>query len=170
MKKTLKYPHIFCIVLAVLLINAIPLLVFREKAGISVYSRFSIAIMVLDVVNGILACIYKHKGNFLVIGSSSSTFSADKEHTFTEEYEREFRLMLLIYCSAIPFYIPVIFFASSWAETLWAVLVFFAPQVIFIARGIYQTMQDVKEEKRVQAQREKERKEQEAREELGRWK
>ncbi len=78
--------------------------------------------------------------------------------------------MLFVYLVAIPFYIPIIFFASSWWETLWALAVFLFPQATYIVHGIYQTIQDVKESKRKQAQLEKERIEQERREELGHWK
>lgn len=170
-KSMLKYSLIFCITLALLLVNIIPVLVFWGSATISVYSLPPMAVMALVVINGVLSCVFKHKGNFLMIRKyRSAIFSADKDYTFTDEYEKEFRWMLLIYCAAIPFYIPIIFFASSWSQTLWTLLVFFIPQVIFIAHGIYQTVQDVKEEKRRQAQLEKERKEQERREELGYWK
>ena len=86
-----------------------------------------------------------------------------KDRTLTDGYEKEFRMMLLIYCAAIPFYIPIICFASNWADTLWTLLVFIVPQGIFIAHEIRKTIQDVK----IQKEREKERIEQERREELG---
>lgn len=171
MKYNLKYSFVFCITLILLIINIIPILVFAERSMISVYSFPPTAVMALVVLNGVLSCIFKHKGNFLMISKYPGfIFLDDKEYTFTEEYEREFRWMLLVYCAAIPFYLPIIFFASSWPQTLWALLVFFIPQAIFVGHGIYQTVQEVKKEKRKQEQLEKERIEQERREELGYWK
>jgi hypothetical protein len=127
--------------------------------------------MSLVTVNGILACLFKHKGNFLMFGKKHGfIFSQDKDYTFNDDHENEFRLMLLVYCAAIPFYLPVIFFASSWPQTLWTLFVLFVPQAIFIIQGIYKTVQDVKKEKLLQEQIQKERIEQERREELGRWK
>lgn len=171
MKKSLKYSHVFYITLALLMINVIPSIIFRDEIELSLYSLPPIAVAVMVSVNGVLACIFKRKGNFLMIRKyHSAIFSKDKAYTFTDEYEREFRRMLLIYCAAIPFYIPIICFASNWQQTLWTLLVFFIPQGIFIIHGIHQTVQDVKQEKLRQEQLQKELKEQEEREELGRWK
>ena len=100
----------------------------------------------------------------------SNIFSEDKEYTFTEEYERKFRWMLLVYFAAIPFYLPIICFATTWQQILWSLLVAFVPQGIFIGCGIAGTIGEAKKERLRQAQLEKERIEQERREELGRWK
>ncbi len=171
MKHRLKYSHIFCITIVLLIINLIPFLAFRENFVISVYTLPPICVMSLVIINGVLSCIFKHKGNFLMIRKyRSAIFSADKDYTFTEKYEKEFRWILLIYCAAIPFYLPVIFFASSWPQTFWTLLVLYIPQAIFVAHGIYETVQHMKKERLRQEQLEKERVEQERREELGYWK
>ena len=171
MKLILKYPVIICFTLIVFIINIISVFVFGEIVKISVYSVAPTVVMALAVINGVFACVFKHKGNFLMIRKyHSNVFSADKNYTFTDEYEKNFRWMLFVYLVAIPFYIPIIFFASSWRETLWTLAVFFFPQATYIAHGVYQTIQDVKESNRKQAQLKKERTEQERREELGHWK
>ena len=99
-----------------------------------------------------------------------SIFMEDKANTFTDEYEIEFRWMLLVYCATIPFYIPVIFFASGLLQTLWSLLILLVPQIVFTIHTIYKTVQYIKKEKLRQAQLENERIEQERREELGHWK
>ena len=171
MKKSLKYSHIFYITLALLILNIIPLIIFRSQIQISTISIVMIALAGIIILNGVFACSLKHKGNFLVIGQyRHAAFSEDKDYTFTDEYEREFRWMLLVYCMAIPFYLPVICFAANWEQTLWALALFLAPQLIYVIHGIYQTVQVVKETKRREAQLQKEREEQEKREELGYWK
>ena len=171
MKYKLKYSHIFYITLAILIINLIPVIYFRKSFVLSQYALPPIIVMSLVIVNGILSCVFKHKGNFLIIRKHHSfIFSSDKDYTFAEEYERNFRRMLLVYCTAIPFYLPVAFFASNWSQTLWTLLVLLVPQAIFIIHNIYETIHDVKKEKILQERLRKEKIEQERREELGHWK
>ena len=83
-------------------------------------------------------------------------------------------VFLLLYrncfCLVIPFYIPQIFFASNYLQTLWALLTFFIPQIVFIIMGVTDILKDVKEYKAKTEQLEKERLLQEQREELGKWK
>ena len=78
--------------------------------------------------------------------------------------------MLKIYCLAIPFYIPQIFLTSSYIGSLWALVVFFSPQLIYVIMGIADTLKDVKESKAKEVQLEKERLAQEKREESGKYK
>ena len=162
-RSRLSYGTILATTASLLLLNIIFVLIFRKNISISTYSLPPIALGVLVLINGVLACILKHKGNFLVIRKHRGMLFYLKDRTLTDSYEKEFRMMLLIYCAAIPFYIPIICFASNWADTLWTLLVFIVPQGIFIAHEIRKTIQDVK----IQKEREKERIEQERREELG---
>ena len=75
--------------------------------------------------------------------------------------------MLLVFFLPIPFYIPVIFFVSGAPQMLLDLLLLFAPQFVFIAWGVRNTLKDVKAAKERAAALEKERIEQERREELG---
>lgn len=170
MKPKLKYSLIITIVAILLILNVQPVIIFWERASFSKYSFMPAFIMACIVTIGIFACVLRHKGNFLMFGGSRSVFRDDKDYTFTDEYDRRFRWMLLVYFAAVPFYIPLIFFTKSDVDLLWMLPVIFVPQAVFIAHGIYETLQDVEEEKRRQEQFEKERAEQEKREELGRWK
>ena len=171
MKSILKYRFIFLSVLIASVLNILPVIVFWSKAAVSRYSLAPMGIMALVILNGILACIFKNKGNFLMIRNYRwSLFSEDREYTFTDAYERQFRWMLLIYCTSIPFYVPIIFFSSSWSNTLWTLLVLLIPQGSFIAYDIKKTVDDVKASKRHRERLEQERIKQEQREELGRWK
>lgn len=67
MKKSLKYSHVFFITLAFLIINIIPSIIFCDEIELSLYSLPPIAAAVMVSVNGVLACIFKRKGNFLMI-------------------------------------------------------------------------------------------------------
>ncbi len=171
MKKTLKYSHIFCIVLAILIANVIPVIIFRDKIKIEAFSIWSILVAIGHIWTGIIACALKHKGNYFELRISSySFFTSDKNYTYTPEYEREFRASMLVFFAVIPFYIPVICFTSGYSQLGWTFLVFFVPQLIFVVNGMLQTLGDVKKEKLRQAQLEKQRLDQEKSEELGRRK
>lgn len=153
------------------LINIVPLLIFRDSMVFSEQSIASAGIMILVSANGILSYFLRHKGNFLSLRRRQfGAFSANKDYTYTKEYNREFFWQFLVYCLAIPFYIPCIFFVSKWPHLLWTLCVLFAPQVIYIVYGISNTLKDVKEYRLAKQKKEQELKEQMQKEELGRFK
>lgn len=156
----------------VLLINT--LITLSQISNISV-SRFSLPalfLMIIMVIHAVLSYLLRHKGNYLPFRRFGypNPFAADKDYTFNEKYISHFFFMLKIYCLAIPFYIPQIFLTSSYVGSLWALVVFFSPQLIYVIMGIADTLKDVKEGKAKEEQLEKERLAQEKREELGKYK
>lgn len=172
MKTKLKYPLILGILLALLLINAVPVLALPDRAALTNFSIFPGIVAVLMIIYGLCALIDKHKGNyFLLSDSRGRSLSYNKSYTYKEEYEREFRLSLLIYFGAIPFYIPLIFFARGYPRaTLGTFAVMLVPQMLLLIPTIREAIRDSKERRRILAERERERIEQERREELGKWK
>ena len=171
MRPMLKYPVIFGIILVLLLLNAIPVLLFWDRTALANHSLLPIMFMGLNLLHGLTACLRKHKGNYLVFRKAGRLpLSGNRDYTYTETYERKFRWMLAVYFGAIPFYIPVIFFAPDIPQALWMLPVLFVPQMVFMTHGIYETVQDAKEAKRMRERQEREKQEQEAREEMGRWK
>ena len=153
------------------LVNIVPLLIFRDSIMISNLSLFSAVTMILISANGILSYFLRHKGNFLSFGKPrGSAFSEDKDYTFTKEYSKEFFWQFLIYCLAIPFYIPCIFFVSKRVHLLWTLCVLLVPQAVFVVYGISNTVKDVKEHQLTLQKREQELKEQMQKEEMGRFK
>ena len=172
MKIKLRYPLILGVLLALLLVNAVPVLLLPEKAALTNFSVFPGAVAVFMVIYGLCALIDQHQGNyFLLSDPRGRSMSLNKSYTYTEEYEREFRLSLLIYFGAIPFYIPLIFFARGYpAATFGTFAVMLVPQIFLAIPTVREAIQDSKERKRILAERERERIEQERREELGKWK
>ena len=172
MKIKLKYPLILGILLALVLVNAVPVLVLPDKAALTRYSYPPGILLIFVTIYGLCALIDKHKGNhFLLESPRERSFSYNKSYTYTDKYEREFRLSLLIYFGAIPFYIPLIFFARSFPLSAGLSLaVLLIPQLALAIPGIRESIQHAKERKQILAERERERIEQERREELGKWK
>jgi len=142
---------------------------FREKAAVTGYSVPAIILMAAIVYNGFAAIALRHKGNFLVLRHHGffRPFGADREYTYSEEYEKKFSWMLPVYFSAVPFYLPCIFFVKTQAGFLWALLVLCVPQLVFWIHSIMNERKDAKEK---QQKRETELREQQLREESGRFK
>ena len=166
----MKRRKIFICIFAVsLLINVIPLLIFKDKAAITYFSWFPMILMLIESVNGVIAFFLRHKGNYFTDGYRSiHIFSEDKDYTFTKEYKDEFFWQFCLYWFAVPFYIPCIFFVSGgWRKFLWTACVFFTPYLVYF---IYYISKEIKAEKEYQIRKKKqeqELKEQMLREEMG---
>lgn len=161
----------FLLYAVILMINILIVLSKKSSMAISEFSIPALFLMIAMIINGILSYLLRHKGNGLTFSRfDCSPFAPDRDYTFEESYTKRFFIMLKIYCLVIPFYIPQIFFASNYLQTLWALLTFFIPQIVFIIMGMTDVLKDVKEYKAKTEQLEKERLLQEQREELGKWK
>ncbi len=152
------------------LLNIIPLFIFKDDIAFSQYSIPPLMLMLIVIINGVLALIFKHKGNFFIIRKYNNPFTNDKDYTFTPEYDKRFILSFAIYFAPIPFYLPLIFFTRNWAQTLFLLLLLALPQIIFIIQGMIEIAKDVKADKIKKQQQEQELREQQIREELGNWK
>lgn len=161
----------FLLYAMILMINILIVLSKKSSMAISEFSIPALFLMIAMIINGILSYLLRHKGNGLTFSRfDCNPFAPDRDYTFEESYTKRFFIMLKIYCLVIPFYIPQIFFASNYLQTLWALLTFFIPQIVFIIMGVTDILKDVKEYKAKTEQLEKERLLQEQREELGKWK
>lgn len=161
----------FLLYAVILMINILIVLSKKSSMAISEFSIPALFLMIAMIINGILSYLLRHKGNGLTFSRfDCNPFAPDRDYTFEESYTKRFFIMLKIYCLVIPFYIPQIFFASNYLQTLWALLTFFIPQIVFIIMGVTDILKDVKEYKARTEQLEKERLLQEQREELGKWK
>lgn len=161
----------FLLYAVILMINILIVLSKKSSIAISEFSIPALFLMIAMIINGILSYLLRHKGNGLTFSRfDCNPFAPDRDYTFEESYTKRFFIMLKIYCLVIPFYIPQIFFASNYLQTLWALLTFFIPQIVFIIMGVTDVLKDVKEYKAKTEQLEKERLLQEQREELGKWK
>lgn len=170
MKKTKKILIFISLFAFSVLINVIPLIVFKDKAAVSEPSYAPITIMIASIIYGIGVYRLCYKGAMYSEGLWIYYFSDDKDYTFTDKYMNDFYWMSLIYWFTIPFYIPCIFFISEWKHALWAFCVFFAPRIIYLIWMIFDMSKDVKEYRLKQQKQAQELKEQQAREEMGHFK
>ena len=171
MIKTKRRKIFICIFAVSLLINVIPLLIFKDKAAISIYSLFAVFVILVVSCIGISVYSQRYEGNYLYYPRPKYVPPKDDDHVFTEEYQNEFFWQFCVYWFAIPFYIPCVFFVSEpWGSILWPMCVFFAPYLVYF---IYHISKMIRSEKKYQIRKqrhEQELKEQMLREELGRFK
>ena len=123
--------------------------------------------MVVVIYIGILAYIFRRNANLLFLGGQKGNYWKEIRPEAREKgYPKKFFVEFIIFWSAIPFYIPCIFFSYKNSHTLWSILLLTAPQLIM---GAYEYITLSKEARIAVSQKEKELKEQQQREELGRY-
>ena len=177
--KNLKNRRFLYVVLsvAVLILNVLPI-IFSDDVGITKHSIVSLAFAICSVVYAVIAFIYKDKGNLFVAGKYwfyrvlSLTFSENESHSEEEEYKKEFELSAYIYCITIPTYITFAFFADGFYSALsqalrWTIFRLIAIIIVVIIPPI---IKRIREKKHQRIKDEAERKEQERRESIGKWK
>ncbi len=168
MKKRLIFLLCFSVSL---LINIIPLFVFKEKAAFKDYSLYSLLLMIGMSIMGVYEYADQSGDSPIItkyhyIPGMSRLFGKSSE----EEDEQAFFWQFTVYYATIPFYIPCIFFCTKLENLGWPFLVFIAPQIIYISYFIIVILIDVKKDKRIKQKHEQELKEQQKREEMGHFK
>lgn len=157
----------------VIVIGVAPILVYADRLHITKYSILAIAFLIFHLLYGMLAYVFRYKGNYLRFSLFFLRhfwfyiFESNKEHTLTKEYKQKFNRMLGVYFAVVPLYIPCIFLTSSAAFTSLALVVFLIPQVLFVSWEVRDFSNRIKQKKEKQLQAEREKQEQERREEMG---
>ena len=177
MKNTKKIRYVVLTV-AILILNALPIIIFSDDVAITKYSIPSIAFAICSVVYAVIAFIFKDKGNLFVAGeywfyrALSLTFSENESYTEGREYKKEFELSAFIYCITIPTYITLAFFANGFYSALsqalgWSLVRLITIIIVVIIPPI---IKQIKAKKQQLIKDEVDRKEQERRESMGKWK
>ncbi len=177
--KNLKNRRFLYIVLtvAILILNALPI-IFSDDVGITKYSIVSVAFAVCSVVYAVIAFIFKEKGNLFHVWkywfsrALYWTFSKNESHAENEEYQKKFELSAFIYCITIPTYITFAFFVDSFYSALLQAIswTLFRLIAIIVVVTIPSIIKSIKEKKQQHIKDEADKKEQERRESMGKWK
>lgn len=162
---------------AVLICNAV-LIVFADGAALTRYSAIPAAFAVGAVIYALIAFTLRDKGNLFTAGrhwfykALSLTFSDHSPDTQSGEYKKEFAYSAFVYCITVPFYMTLSFFADSYFEALsHAVALTVVRQLtVIIAVLIPLFIRSVNEAKQQHIKDEADRKAQERRESMGKWK
>ena len=161
----------------VLILNALPIII-RGNASMTKYSTIPLAFAMGSIAYAVVAIILKGKGNLFLAGkywfydALSLAFSAHESKEEDEKYQKEFVLSAFIYCVTIPTYITLAFFAkefySALAQAIWVTILRSVAIIVIVL--IPPIIKRVIENKRQRIKDEAERKEQERRESMGKWK
>lgn len=177
--KNLTNRRVLYIVLSiVILIASILPVIISKDAAITKYSIISIAFAFCSVIYAVIAFYFKNKGNMFLKGRFwfydllDYTFNdEDKANTKSENYKKEFELSAFIICATIPPYISFAFFANGFYSELskafwWTIF----RELAIIAVIVAPVIKSIKARKQQTLQDEADRKEQERRESMGKWK
>ena len=178
MKKRKIFLAVYFFVL--LILAALPVFIFWESAKLTIYSIPAIICLVSSVVYALIAYSLRERGNLFLIGTSRlffmllySFFREDNNiYTSHPYYKKEILISGIIFGSAIPFYIPIAFFAHDfYSVMLWVLrlcLIWVITSLVFII--VWRIVIVLKIQKQEKAQDDVYRKEQEQRESIGKWK
>ena len=98
--------------------------------------------------------------------------SSAKSHVEDEKYKKEFALSAFIFCASIPFYIPLAFFSESFYTAFSSALSVTMLRIVltFALVLIPRIAKNAQDKKKARIKDESDRKEQERRESMGKWK
>ena len=161
-----------CLYIAILMVNALIVIAFRERAAITIASVPAIVFAFCSTVYASVAIALRERYNLFFYNLYFIAKLFNRSYNKTEEYKKDFARFAFVYCAAIPIYITVSFFADSiYSAILWPIEVTILRDVVIIFLGfvppvikniIYKKQQKIKDETAL--------KEQERRESMGKWK
>ncbi len=178
MKALKKFNLIFIILSVVILIACVLPVILSGDAAITFASAPAIVFGVCSAVYAVIAFMNKQKSNLFVLGRNKlfiaflRSLSDNNVNTDSDEYKKEFAFSAFIYCASIPFYIPLAFFAKEYYSALSSTLLVTLLRLFcMLALVLIPPMiKNAKAKKHERIKDEADRKEQEHRESMGKWK
>ena len=163
--------------IAILIACVLPV-ILNENASISFNSAPAIVFGICSVVYAVIAFVNKEQGNLFVLGRNKlfiaflRSLKDDNPDTDSDEYKKEFALSAFIFCASIPFYIPLAFFAKSFYTALSSALSVTMLRIVltFALVLVPRIIKNAQDKKKARIKDEADRKEQERRESMGKWK
>ena len=174
-----KYRSIFIIsMVASLLLSMLPIVIFYDRATLCYYSVLPIAFFFGSIVWAIVAYSLRDRGNlfFYRKGRLSTAlmymFTGEKSFANRAKYKSDIKICALIYCLAIPVYIPIAFFVTDLYSAIIMTLscVIIDQAVIMVSMIVSNVKYVIDTDKREDLEAEQHRKEQERLESMGKWK
>ena len=168
---------IFIFLSVAILIACVLPVILNENASISFNSAPAIVFGICSVVYAVIAFLNKEHGNAFLLGKNKLFITflrslEDNPDTDSDEYKKEFALSAFIFCASIPFYIPLAFFAESFYTALSSALSVTMLRIVltFALVLIPCIIKNEQAKKQARIKDEANRKEQERRESMGKWK
>lgn len=171
MKNNIKINYIVLSV-AILILNALPIIIFWDNVEITKYSIPSIAYAFCSIVWAFIAISFRDHFNLFFLNLYIIAKIFNKSYNESEEYRDDFIKFAFIYCAAIPTFITLSLFVDDfYAGITRLLLVSIIRDVVIIIFGLVPPfVKQIKAKNQQRIKDEADRKEQERRESMGEWK
>ena len=175
----MKFNKLIFVFLSVFIIIACVLsVIVNENASISINSVPAIVFGICSVIYAVIAFANQQRRNLFVLGKNKfliaflSSFKDDNLNNDSDTYQKEFAFSAFIFCASIPFYIPLAFLVKSFSVAFTLTLSVTVLRMLFtlILVLIPRIIKNAQDQKRERIRDEADRKEQEYRESMGKWK
>ncbi len=160
---------------AILILNALPIIIFWDDVAITKYSVPSIVFAVGAIVWAVIAISLREHTNLFFLNLYIFAVFAkgfDRSYNKTQTYKNEFNMFAFVYCAAIPtFFTFSLFVDNFYAGIMRPLEVCIVRDVVIILLGLVPPyIKTIKAEKQERMKEEADIKEQERRESMGKWK
>lgn len=176
MESTRKRKIIYTLLyIAVLIINVLIIVIFRDRAAITKYSIPSIVFAVASIAWAVIAISLREYTNLFFLNLYIFAIFAkrfDRSYNETQTYKNEFNMLAFVYCAAIPVFFTFSLFVDNFYEGIMRPLeVSIFRDITIVLLGIFHPfIKTIKAEKQKRMKEEADIKEQERRESMGKWK
>ena len=172
--KSIKNRKIIYIVLsiAVLIANILPIIIFRQRAAITIYSIPSLVFAFCSTVYAIVAISLRKYFNLFFLNLYILSKMLNKSYNKTQEYKEDFIKFAFIYCATIPTCITLSLFADNfYLAIIWPLEIsILRDAAIILIALIPLIVRNITKKQQQHIKDEAYRKEQERRESMGEWK
>lgn len=173
-KKNRKTAYIFLLI-AVLIINALPIIIFQDHAAITKYSIPSIVFAVVSIIWAVVAILLREHTNLFFLNLYIFAIFAkrfDRSYNEPQTHDNEFNILAFVFCAAIPTFFTFSLFVDNFYEGIMRPLeVSIVRDVAIILFGLVPPfVKNIKAKNQQRIKDEADRKEQERRESMGKWK
>ncbi len=168
--KTKKWYIVFSV--AILILHALPIIIFRDNIAITKYSIPSIAFAFCSVVWAVIAISLREHFNLFFLNLYVIAKIFNKSYNKSEEYRDYFKKFAFVYCAFIPTYLTwSLFVKDFYAGIMRPLEVSILREVAIILLGLVPPfVKNIKMRNQEHFREETDRKEQERRESMGKWK
>ena len=169
---------IFILLYVAILIACVVPVILNENASLSINSAPALVFGVCSAVYAVIAFVNKEKGNLFLVGKNKifiaflHSLKDNNPDTDSDEYKKEFAISAFIFCAPIPLYIPLAFFAKNFYAALSSALsvAIMGSLLTIVLVLIPRIIKSAQDKKQARIKDEADRKEQERRESMGKWK
>ena len=157
---------------AVLVANIVPVIIFRDSIGITVYSIPSLVFAFCSLIYAIIAIVLREHFNLFFLNLYIIAKIFNKDWNKTDEYRKEFMRFAFVYCATIPMFVTISLFVDNmYAGIIRPLDVCIVRDTVIIFLGLLpRFVQNIKFRKQQHLKDESDRREQERRESMGEWK